>query len=135
MANSSIPSLIKFHNKSQSLELAWDASSLPNAHFQLSSEFLRVHSPSAEVRGHGQGNEVLQFGKKDVRILALEPVGNYALKISFDDGHDSGLFNWDYLLDLGQRHDEYWQTYLDKLAAAGKDRASGFIQVRMSDDE
>ena len=94
MTSQSIPSSIKFHNKSQQLELAWQTDS-----YLISSEMLRVLSPSAEVRGHGKGNEVLQFGKKDVRILKLEPVGNYALKIHFDDGHDSGLYHWQYLKD------------------------------------
>lgn len=128
MSQACIPSLIKFHKQSQQLELAWQ-----NSHYHLSAELLRVFSPSAEVRGHGQGNEVLQFGKRDVRILKLEPVGNYALKISFDDGHDSGLFNWSYLQDLSINQDQHWQSYLDKLAAAGKSRESGVIQFKSVD--
>ncbi|NVK36663.1 MAG: DUF971 domain-containing protein [Gammaproteobacteria bacterium] len=128
MSQSSIPSLIKFHKQSQQLELAWQ-----NTPVTLSAEFLRVHSPSAEVRGHGVGNEVLQYGKKDVRILKLEPVGNYALKISFDDGHDSGLFNWPYLQELCEQQDQFWQTYLEKLANAGKTRESGMIQFKSVD--
>ena len=123
---SNIPSTIKFHNKSQMLELAWNEA----ASQQLSAELLRVLSPSAEVRGHGVGNEVLQFGKKDVRILKLEPVGNYALKITFDDGHDSGLFNWPYLQELCEKQDAFWQAYLDKLAAAGKSREASIIQFK-----
>ena len=123
-----IPSLIKFHNKSQLLELAWDKDSA-----SLSAEFLRVHSPSAEVRGHGKGNEVLQFGKQGVRILKLEPIGNYALKISFDDGHDSGLFNWDYLQDLSANTDVYWQQYLARLDDAGKSRQNSQIQFKSAD--
>lgn len=128
MSQTSIPKVIKFHKQSQQLELAWNEQS-----FQLSAEMLRVLSPSAEVRGHGAGNEVLQFGKKDVRILKLEPVGNYALKITFDDGHDSGLFNWPYLHQLCHEHARFWQDYLDKLAAAGKSRESGVIAFKSVD--
>ena len=128
MNQPSMPSAIKFHKQSQQLELAW-----AGEHFTLSAELLRVFSPSAEVRGHGAGNEVLQFGKKDVRILKLEPVGNYALKITFDDGHDSGLFNWPYLQDLCVNQAKHWQEYLDKLAAAGKHRESSVIQFKSVD--
>ena len=128
MNQPSIPSVIKFHKQSQQLELAWH-----DEHVQLSAEMLRVLSPSAEVRGHGAGNEVLQFGKKDVRILKLEPVGNYALKITFDDGHDSGLFNWPYLHELCRNQTHLWQDYLAKLAAAGKSRESGVIQFKSVD--
>lgn len=123
---SNIPSTIKFHNKSQMLELAWNGA----ASQQLSAEMLRVLSPSAEVRGHGVGNEVLQFGKKNVRILKLEPTGNYALKITFDDGHDSGLFNWEYLQDLCNNTEQHWQGYLDKLNAAGKSRDASQIMFK-----
>jgi len=128
MTSQSIPSTIKFHNQSQQLELAWQSDS-----YLLPAELLRVLSPSAEVRGHGKGNEVLQFGKKEVRILKLEPVGNYALKIYFDDGHDSGLYHWQYLADLAKNQEQYWQGYLDKLAAAGKTRESGSIQFKAVD--
>lgn len=124
----SIPSAIKFHKQSQLLELTWD-----NQAYQLPAEYLRVHSPSAEVRGHGVGNAVLQFGKKDVRILNLEPVGNYALKISFDDGHDSGLFHWNYLKELAEQQQAKWQDYLDRLAAAGKSREAQSIQFKALD--
>lgn len=125
---SDIPSNIKFHKQSQQLELCWQSQC-----YQLSAEFLRVHSPSAEVRGHGVGNEVLQTGKKDVRILKLEPVGNYALKISFDDGHDSGLFNWPYLKQLATEQERFWQDYLDKLQAAGASREAKTIQFKSVD--
>lgn len=125
---SDIPTNIKFHKQSQTLELCWQADC-----FQLSAEFLRVHSPSAEVRGHGVGNEVLQIGKKDVRILKLEPVGNYALKISFDDGHDSGLFNWPYLKQLAMEQEKYWQEYLDRLQTAGESREAKTIQFKSVD--
>jgi len=128
MSKKSIPSRIKFHNQSQRLELAWDSESL-----FLSSELLRVLSPSAEVRGHGRGNEVLQVGKKEVRIKKLEPVGNYALKIHFDDGHDSGLYHWDYLQELALNQDSLWKTYLEKLQAAGKSRVPQQIQFKAID--
>lgn len=123
-----MPSQIKFHNKSQLLELAWEAQS-----YTLSAELLRVLSPSAEVRGHGQGNAVLQFGKKEVRILKLEPVGNYALKISFDDGHDSGLFHWDYLHQLALNQQTLWADYLAKLVQAGKQREPANILFKSID--
>jgi DUF971 family protein len=86
---------------------------------QLSCEFLRVYSPSAEVRGHGNGNEVLQVGKEDVNITAIEPVGNYAIKLVFTDGHNTGLYSWDYLYDLGNRYEALWLEYLGKLSVAG----------------
>lgn len=92
---------------------------------ELSAEFLRVHSPSAEVRGHGVGQDVLQTGKADVQITDLQPVGQYALKISFSDGHDSGLYDWDYLHGLAYGRDVMWQKYLDRLAAAGASRFAG----------
>lgn len=124
----SVPSAIKFHKQSQLLELKWG-----NDSYELPAEYLRVHSPSAEVRGHGMGNEVLQDGKKDVRILNLEPVGNYALKISFDDGHDSGLYNWNYLKELSEQQDAKWQDYLKRLEAAGKSRDAQSIQFKALD--
>ncbi len=88
----------------------------------LSAEFLRVHSPSAEVRGHGVGNEVLQIGKEDIRITGITPVGNYAVKLLFSDGHDSGLYSWDILNELARNHDQLWQSYLQRLAQAGHQR-------------
>ena len=117
-ASSSIPTEIKVRQVSRVLELTFS-----NARqFSLSFEFLRVHSPSAEVRGHGPGQEVLQAGKRDVTINSLEPVGNYAVQPHFSDGHNTGIYSWDYLYDLGQRHDVLWQDYLRKLAAAGASR-------------
>ena len=95
-----------------------------DAEYILTAEFLRVFSPSAEVRGHGPGQEVLQIGKSSVGITGIEPVGHYAVQIAFDDGHDSGLYSWRYLRDLAERQDHYWQQYLQKLAAAGKSRES-----------
>lgn len=94
---------------------------------ELPAELLRVLSPSAEVQGHGKPK--LQVGKKDVRIWKIEPVGRYALKISFDDGHDSGLFTWDYLWHLGQNQQHLWQDYLDQLAAAGASREPRLIPL------
>lgn len=112
------PTEIILHQKSNTLELAFD----DGARYQLPFEFLRVHSPSAEVRGHGPGQEVLQMGKRKVQITELEPVGSYALKIVFDDGHDSGLYTWEYLHRLGAEQSALWQEYLRQLEAAGASR-------------
>ncbi len=112
------PTEIKLHQKSKILEIAF----ADGAQFKLPCEFLRVSSPSAEVRGHGVGNETLQVGKANVNILAVEPVGNYAVKLVFDDGHDSGLFSWEYLYELGRDHDVLWAKYLAQIAAAGASR-------------
>ncbi|MBM2882902.1 DUF971 domain-containing protein [Chromobacterium phragmitis] len=112
------PVEIQLHQISKVLEIAFD----DGARFELPCEYLRVYSPSAEVRGHGVGQEKLQTGKRHVGITALEPMGHYALKITFDDGHDSGLYRWSYLYELGAKRDQYWQQYLDKLAAAGASR-------------
>ena len=90
--------------------------------FRLPYEYLRVYSPSAEVRGHGPGQEVLQVGKRAIAIKEVEPVGHYAIRPTFSDGHDTGIFSWDYLYDLGERHDELWQRYLDRMAGAGASR-------------
>jgi DUF971 family protein len=113
-----IPTDIKLHRKSATLELIY-AGREP---ITLRAEFLRVFSPSAEVRGHGKGQEVLQTGKLNVAIKHVEPVGNYAIKLSFDDGHNSGIYSWDYLLDLGENEGSLWQGYLAKLQAAGATR-------------
>lgn len=92
------------------------------ASFRIPFELMRVYSPSAEVQGHGPGQEVLQTGKRDVTLVNLEPVGNYAVKPTFSDGHDSGIFSWDYLYELGQQQDALWKQYAERLAAAGVDR-------------
>lgn len=116
------PTDIRLHQASRKLEIVFD----DGAHFYLPCELLRVYSPSAEVRGHGAGQEVLQVGKEDVNIVGIEPVGQYAVKLNFSDGHNTGLYSWDYLYDLGARQDELWQSYLERLAAAGiqhKDQA------------
>jgi DUF971 family protein len=112
------PSNILLHQKSRVLELAYPDGRV----LRLPYEFLRVHSPSAEVRGHGPGQETLQVGKKDVTITEVEPVGHYAIRPKFSDGHDTGIYSWDYLLDIGVHQDEMWQRYLDRLAAAGASR-------------
>ena len=116
--DSASPQDVILHAVSRQLEISFD----DGARFRLPAEYLRVYSPSAEVRGHGVGNEVLQTGKQHVAITGLEPVGHYALKIVFDDGHDSGLYSWAYLYELGVKHDQYWQDYLNRLAAAGASR-------------
>jgi DUF971 family protein len=109
------PTAIKLRTKSRVLEVTFDDGS----RFELSFEYLRVYSPSAEVRGHGPGQETLQLGKHEVGIRAAEPVGNYAVKLVFDDGHDSGLYTWDYLYELGTTQAEKWQSYLDRIAKLG----------------
>ncbi|WP_409348652.1 gamma-butyrobetaine hydroxylase-like domain-containing protein [Pseudomonas helleri] len=111
-----IPSAINLHKASKTLTLKYPS----GEEYHLPAELLRVHSPSAEVQGHGK--PILQFGKINVGLLKIEPAGQYALKLTFDDGHDSGLFTWDYLYQLGKRQDELWQDYLAELKAAGKSR-------------
>ncbi|MEO8163900.1 MAG: DUF971 domain-containing protein [Betaproteobacteria bacterium] len=112
------PVEIKLHQKSRILEIGFD----DGKNYRLSCEFLRVYSPSAEVRGHGPGQEVLQEGKADVQITAVEPVGNYAVKLVFSDGHDKGLYSWDYLYSLGENQARMWQHYLERMALAGARR-------------
>ncbi len=99
--------------------------------FSLGAEFLRVHSPSAEVRGHGPGQHVLQYGKQGVLITGIEQLGNYALKILYSDGHDSGIYSWDYLYELGSNQDQLWQAYLDELNRAGKPRDPSVSAVKI----
>ncbi|MEH6576023.1 MAG: DUF971 domain-containing protein [Amphritea sp.] len=123
MANSPLPKDIKLHAKSRTLELIYSDAE----QFELTAEYLRVHSPSAEVRGHGRGNGVLQTGKQLVGIKGLEPTGNYALKIIFDDGHDTGLYTWEYLYDLCHNHHQHWNTYLSALEQAGETRHANMI--------
>lgn len=112
------PTEIKLHQKSRELEIAFD----DGKQFRFSCELLRVFSPSAEVRGHGPGQEVLQVGKKNVDITAIEPVGTYAVKLVFSDGHNTGLYSWDYFYDLGVKQHSYWQTYLARMQQAGANR-------------
>jgi DUF971 family protein len=113
-----LPTEIKLHQKSRVLEIAF----ADGATFRLPCEFLRVYSPSAEVRGHGPGQEVLQTGKKDVEISRIEPVGQYAVQLHFSDGHDTGIYSWDLLYDYGVRQDEMWRIYLKRMDEAGASR-------------
>lgn len=112
------PTEITLHEKSHVLDIAFDDGS----RFELPCEYLRVFSPSAEVRGHGPGQEVLQHGKKDVGIREIEPVGVYAVKLAFTDGHDTGIYSWEYLHELGMKRESNWKSYLARLAQAGKSR-------------
>jgi DUF971 family protein len=112
------PTGIQLHTRSRELELVY----ADGERYSLSCEYLRVYSPSAEVRGHGAGQEVLQEGKLMVGISAIKPVGNYALQLVFDDGHDTGLYAWPYLYDLCIHQEQQWQDYLDRMAAAGANR-------------
>jgi DUF971 family protein len=112
------PTEIKLHQKSRVLEIAY----ANGKSFSLSCEFLRAYSPSAEVRGHGPGQEVLQTGKKDVVITRIEPVGTYAVQLFFSDGHDTGIYSWDLLYDYGLRQQEMWAHYLHRLEEAGASR-------------
>lgn len=117
-AQSPIPVDIKLHRKQRMLELRYAQGEV----IELSCEYLRVYSPSAEVRGHGPGQEVLQTGKVEVNVDQIVPTGNYALQLIFSDGHDTGIYSWAYLYELGQQHANYWQDYLDRLSQAGKSR-------------
>ena len=119
-----IPSAIKLHKASKVLELHF-----AGVAYRLNAEFLRVHSPSAEVQGHGK--PILQSGKQNVAISSIEPAGNYALKLCFDDGHDSGLFTWDYLYELCTRQETLWHEYLEQLEKAGAARDPAVSVVRL----
>ena len=113
-----VPTEIKLHQKSRVMEIAF----ADGKTFRLPYEFLRVHSPSAEVRGHGPGQEVLQAGKREVEIRTLEPVGSYAVQPAFSDGHATGIYSWEYLYHLGENQDRLWAEYLAKLENAGASR-------------
>jgi DUF971 family protein len=113
-----IPTEIKLHQQSKLMEVTFS----DGANFKLPYEYLRVYSPSAEVRGHGPGQEVLQTGKRNVDIQGIEPVGNYAVQPMFSDGHDSGIYSWDLLYDMGFNLESYWQAYLIRLEAEGASR-------------
>lgn len=112
------PTNIMLHKQSRVLEIDFDN----DTNFKLPCEYLRVYSPSAEVTGHGPGQEVLQLGKENVNIDAIEPVGHYAVKLVFDDNHDSGLYSWEYLYELGTNYDAKWANYLERLQEAGHER-------------
>ena len=118
MSDTPTPTEIKLHQKSRLMEIAFS----DGRSFSLPFEFLRVFSPSAEVRGHGPGQEVLQAGKREVDIVSLDPVGSYAVQPTFSDGHATGIFSWDYLYSLGTDQERLWADYLQKLAAAGRGR-------------
>ncbi|MCP3907858.1 MAG: DUF971 domain-containing protein [Oceanicoccus sp.] len=124
---SPIPADIKLHTQSKILELVYSNDEC----YELSCEYLRVYSPSAEVRGHGPGQEVLQTGKTNVTINAIEPVGNYALQLFFSDDHDSGIYSWDYLYQLGTNKEAWWQDYLERLNKAGASRDPDIQVVRI----
>ena len=117
-SNSPTPTSITVHQQSRALQVAFSDGS----EFRIPFELMRVYSPSAEVQGHGPGQEVLQTGKRDVGLTALEPVGNYAVQPTFSDGHDTGIYSWDLLYELGAKQDERWAEYERRLAAAGVDR-------------
>ena len=118
MTSERVPTQITLHQKSRVLELAFS----DGRTFRLSFELLRVYSPSAEVKGHGPGQEVLQIGKRDVDIRSLEPVGSYAVQPVFSDGHGTGIYSWEYLYELGENQEKLWAQYLAKLQAAGASR-------------
>lgn len=117
-AGAPTPQSITVHAASRVLEVGFS----DGASFRIPFELMRIYSPSAEVQGHGPGQEVLQTGKREVDLVALEPVGNYAVKPVFSDGHESGIYSWDLLYELGARQDELWAAYAQRLAAAGVDR-------------
>jgi DUF971 family protein len=118
------PTEIKLHQKTRMLEIAFD----DGKHFRMPCEYLRVYSPSAEVRGHGPGQETLQFGKENVGITHIEPVGTYAVVLFFDDGHNTGIYSWDWLYHLGMSQERLWKEYLDKLEQAGHKRSPEAVQ-------
>ena len=118
MTKSPRPTDITLHQQSNMLDITFDDGS----RYSMPVEYLRVYSPSAEVRGHGPGQEVLQVGKRNVSVKAIEPIGMYAVKFIFSDGHDTGIYSWDYLRELGTKHDSNWKTYLARLEQAGKGR-------------
>jgi DUF971 family protein len=113
-----VPTGITLHQKSRVLEIAFS----DGRSFRLPYELLRVYSPSAEVRGHGPGQEVLQTGKRNIEIRTLEPVGSYAVQPQFSDGHSTGIYSWDYLYELGENQEQLWSQYLEKLKAANASR-------------
>jgi DUF971 family protein len=118
MTSERVPTQITLHQKSRVLEIAFSDGKT----FRLPYEFLRVYSPSAEVKGHGPGQEVLQTGKRSVEIRSLEPVGSYAVQPNFSDGHTTGIYSWDYLYELGENQEKLWRDYLAQLAKAGASR-------------
>ena len=124
-AGAPTPQSITVHNKSKVLEVGFS----DGASFRIPFELMRIYSPSAEVQGHGPGQEILQTGKRNVGLLELEPVGNYAVKPVFTDGHESGIFSWNLLYELGQKQDELWAEYERRLSAAGVDRDAPMVSA------
>ena len=122
---SPVPTELRLRRQSRVLEVRFD----DGAHYELPCEFLRVYSPSAEVRGHGGGEPLLIGGKRDVNIRAVEPVGQYAVRLRFDDGHDTGLYTWEILRDLGQQQATYWQIYLERLEKMGMSRDRDVVKL------
>ncbi len=122
-AGSPTPSALTVHSQSRILEITFS----DGAHFRIPFELMRIYSPSAEVLGHGPGQEVLQTGKREVDVVALEPVGNYAVKPVFSDGHESGIFSWDYLYHLGADEQQLWDDYHRRLQAAGVERDAPMV--------
>ena len=123
MVKSPQPTALTLHQASRALEISFD----DGANFRLPFEFLRVYSPSADVQGHGPGQEVLQTGKREVGITAIDAVGHYAVQPSFSDGHNTGIFSWDYLYRLGSEMDQRWQRYLQRLEEAGANRDTAML--------
>ena len=123
------PTSVQLHTRSKELELGY----ANGENYRLPCEYLRVYSPSAEVLGHGPGQEVLQTGKINVSISAIKPVGNYALQLVFDDGHDTGLYSWDYLYQLCTEYEQRWQAYLDRMSAAGATRDPEVQVIKLGD--
>jgi len=117
------PQALTVHGQSRVLEVSFS----DGAHFRIPFELMRVYSPSAEVKGHGPGQETLQTGKRDVELIALEPVGNYAVQPQFSDGHDTGIYSWDYLYFLGSQQERLWQDYADRLKVANADRDAPMV--------
>ena len=122
-AGAPTPQSITVHEQSRALEMAFS----DGTHFRIPFELMRVYSPSAEVMGHGPGQEVPQTGKRDVTLVGLAPVGNYAIQPSFSDGHDSGIYTWAYLYELGRDQDALWQRYLQRLQEAGVERDAPMV--------
>ena len=124
-AGSPTPTALTVHSQSHILEVAFS----DGAEFRIPFELMRIYSPSAEVQGHGPGQEILQTGKRDVDVVELEPIGNYAVKPVFSDGHDTGIFSWDYLYYLGSEQSRLWDDYNRRLQAAGVERDAPMIAV------
>ena len=123
--NAARPASLKLHRQSRTLEVGY----ADGRRYELPCEYLRVFSPSAEVRGHGGGEPMLVAGKREVNIAAIEPVGHYAVRLRFDDGHDSGLYSWDVLEELGQNQAAWWAHYLERMAQIGMSRDSEVVKL------